>query len=236
MIKSDRRVIQGDKSTISFVARLILLETRFLDVVPRYTGEEEAAQPMGLLVIFSPHFFFLLPSPRPSPFFARRPNGRTFEATRPVASGLAWPPTEYRSSGNRPKLMPGFNIPANMDIFGFAAKRQRPSLLFLRFSLTSSRRETHHHPPDIFIHLSWSFVSFPSLSAPFALVYVSRSLLPFYRSEPWSRWNKVPYSKRIGCNFLFQHVIGFNLFEQRLCFVIEIVDMVTWADNKWQIN
>lgn len=69
MIKSDRRVIQGDKSTISFVARFILLETRFLDVVPRYTGEEEAAQPMGLLVIFSPHFFFFSSPPlAPLPF------------------------------------------------------------------------------------------------------------------------------------------------------------------------
>lgn len=42
-----------------------------------------------------------------------------------------WPPTECRSSGSSPKLMPGFNIPVNMDIFGFAAKRQAPAFSFL---------------------------------------------------------------------------------------------------------
>lgn len=119
---------------------------------------------MGLLVIFSPpHFFF------PSPFFARRPNGRTFEATRPVASGLAWPPTEYRSSGNRPKLMPGFNIPANMDIFGFAAKRQaQPSLSSLLSDLVATRNTILRISSSILILIV------PKSSAPLAVLLWSR--------------------------------------------------------------
>lgn len=74
-------------------------------------------------------------------------------------------------------------------IFSGLRRNDKPSLLFLRFSLTSSRCET---PSSGYLHLSWSW-SFPSLPRPwrcsFGLVYVP--LLPFYRSEPWSCWNKV---------------------------------------------
>lgn len=154
---------------------------------------------------FSSSLFFFLPSP----FFARRPNGRTFEATRPLASGLAWPPTEYRSSGNRPKLMPGFNIPANMDIFGFAAKRQaQPSLSSLLSDLVATR--------NTILRISSSILipdRSPSLPRPwrfsFGLVYVP--LLPFYRSEPWSVLEQGPSRSVYGCATFFSHVIGLEL-------------------------
>lgn len=67
-----------------------------------------------------------------------RPSER-FGAARPVASGLAWPPTEHRSSGSRPELMPGFNIPVDTDIFGFAAKRQASAFSFVASDLAGTR-------------------------------------------------------------------------------------------------
>lgn len=158
------------------MARLILLETSFLRC--------STAQPMGLLVIFSPpHFFF-------SPLLFSRGGLTDGRSKRRGRSPLAWrglqPSTALLATGQSLCQVSTYRP---TWIFSGLRRNDKPSLLFLRFSLTSSRRET---PSSGYLHLSWSW-SFPSLPRPwrcsFGLVYVP--LLPFYRSEPWSCWSKV---------------------------------------------
>lgn len=178
-------------------------------------------------------FFFFLPSP----FFARRPNGRTFEATRPLASGLAWPPTEYRSSGNRPKLMPGFNIPANMDIFGFAAKRQaQPSLSSLLSDLVATRNTILRISSSILILIApWVFRALGG--AP--LVSCTSRCFRFIDQNLGRCWSKVRLEAYWMCNFLFTRYwirIGLNLFEERLCLCFIIRLMNGWWLFERMIN
>lgn len=212
---------------------LVLPKKRHFYVAPRYTRHS--------LWVFSlffspPHFFFFLPSP----FFARRPNGRTFEATRPLASGLAWPPTEYRSSGNRPKLMPGFNIPANMDIFGFAAKRQaQPSLSSLLSDLVATRNTILRISSSILILIApWVFRALGG--AP--LVSCTSRCFRFIDQNLGRCWSKVRLEgPRIGCATFFSHVIGLeskrlNLFEERLCLCFIMRLMNGWWLFERMIN
>lgn len=190
---------------------------------------------MGLLVIFfsSSLFFF-------SPLLFSRGGLTDGRSKRRGRSPLAWrglqPSTALLATGQSLCQVSTYRP---TWIFSGLRRNDKPSLLFLRFSLTSSRRET---PSSGYLHLSWSW-SLPESSAPLAVLLWSRvrPVASVLSIRTLVGVGARSVSKRIGCATFFSHVIGLeskrlNLFEERLCLCFIMRLMNGWWLFERMIN
>lgn len=112
--------------------------------------------------------------------------------------------------------MPGFNIPANMDIFGFAAKRQaQPSLSSLLSDLVATRNTILRISSSILILIV------PKSSAPLAVLLWSRirPVASVLSIRTLVVLEQGPSRSVLDATFFSRYWvrIGLNLSEQRLC-------------------
>lgn len=108
---------------------------------PRFSHAHFDSSSMGLPLSGPP------PSPPCLLFFSRGLNAREVRQRRRGRSPMAWRGLQPRTTAplaTGQSLCQGFDIPADMDIFGFAAKRQAPVFSFFA-SATSSRRGIPSH-------------------------------------------------------------------------------------------